>query len=123
MNEEIPMTRSSRLWRVGTALFTLVNVGGAAYAVWVGEPVHAVVHVALLAGTYLVWQRAPWGRRQDQPRAQLADESLEYLQQSVDAIALEVERIGEAQRFSDKLRAGQAETSPLKKNIDGSEHS
>jgi hypothetical protein len=122
MNEEIPMTRRSKLWRVGAALFVFINVGGAAYAVWVGEPMHAAVHVALVAGTYLVWRRAPWGRPQDPPRAQLADERLEYLQQSVDAIALEVERIGEAQRFTDKLRAQQPETSPPKKNIDESGH-
>ena len=31
------------------------------------------------------------------------DERLEHLQQSVDAIAIEVERIAEAQRFSAKL--------------------
>ena len=105
------MTRRSKLWQVGAALFIVINVGGAAYAAWVGEPVHAAVHVGLLLGGYVVWRLAPWARRRDLPRAQLADERLEYLQQSVDAVALEVERIGEAQRFSDKLRAERVEKS------------
>jgi hypothetical protein len=33
------------------------------------------------------------------------DDRLEQLQQSIDAVALETERIGEAQRFAEKLRA------------------
>lgn len=109
------MTRRSKLWRVAAALFVLINVAGAGYAVAVGEPVHAAVHVALVLGAYLGWRLGPWGRRQDPAPAQLADARLDYLQQSVDAVALEVERIGEKQRFSDKLRAERGETSPLKK--------
>ena len=38
---------------------------------------------------------------------------LEQLQQSVDAIAVEVERIAEAQRFSAKLLAERAEPTPV----------
>ena len=116
------MTRRSRLWRIGAPLFVFINVGGAGYAAAMGEPLHAAVHVGLLflgLGGYLVWRNAAQPRGQDL-LPQHADERLEYLQQSVDAIALEVERIGEAQRFSDKLRAEQADTPPLKKNIDGS---
>ena len=109
------MTRRSKLWRVAAAVFVLINVAGAGYAVAVGEPAHAAVHVALLLGAYLGWRLGPWARRQDPAPPQLADARLEYLQQSVDAVALEVERIGEAQRFSDKLRAERGETSPLKK--------
>ena len=37
------------------------------------------------------------------------DERLEHLQQSIDAIAIEVERIAEAQRFSAKLLADRPE--------------
>lgn len=40
--------------------------------------------------------------------ARVDDERLERLQQSVDAIAIEVERIAEAQRFSAKLLAERA---------------
>ena len=101
-------------------------MGGAGYAARMGEGMHAAVHVGLLllgAGAYLVWRASPQSRRQDASLTQPADERLEYLQQSVDAIALEVERIGEAQRFSEKLRAERAETLPQKKVTDGPEHS
>jgi hypothetical protein len=54
------------------------------------------------AGAYLVWRRAR-AQRESLSRTQPADERLEYLQQSVDAMALELERLGEKQRFSDKL--------------------
>jgi hypothetical protein len=52
------------------------------------------------------------------PQAQLAAEQqrIEYLQQSVDAMALELERVGEAQRFADKLRVERGETPPPKKD-------
>ena len=40
---------------------------------------------------------------------------LQQLQQSVDAIAIEVERIAEAQRFSAKLLAERAEPAALKR--------
>jgi hypothetical protein len=39
------------------------------------------------------------------PRPRVDDPRLEHLQQSVDAIAIEVERIAEAQRFTAKLLA------------------
>ena len=55
-------------------------------------------------------------QRPDSPPAQLPDSRLDYLQQSVDAVALEVERIGEAQRFNEKLRAQKGETPPPKKD-------
>src|ERR1700694_5992725 len=48
--------------------------------------------------------------RQELPSMQQADARLEQLQQSVDSIALEVERIAEAQRFSAKLLAERADT-------------
>jgi hypothetical protein len=115
------MTRRSKLWRAAAALFVVINAAGAGYAIAIGERPHAAVHVGLLlvgAAAYLVWRLASRATRQDQPPAQLRDERLEYLQQSVDAIALEVERIGEAQRFSDKLRVERGESSPPTKPPD-----
>lgn len=41
------------------------------------------------------------------------EQRFDQLQQSVDAIAVEVERIAEAQRFSAKLLAERSETPPL----------
>jgi hypothetical protein len=113
------MTRRSILWRVGAAIFTVANVGGAVYAYAMGEVPHATVHVLLLAlgvSGYLIWLLASRARRQNANPAQLPDGRLDYLQQSVDAIALEVERIGEAQRFNEKLRAEKREIPPPKKD-------
>ena len=111
------MIRRSKLWLAGAALFAIINLGGAGYAAAMGGQLHAALHAALLlfgAGAYLVWRRART-QRQSLTRTQPADERLEYLQQSVDAMALELERLGEAQRFSDKLRAERGQASPLNK--------
>ena len=55
-------------------------------------------------------------RRKAFPAAALpSDERLEQLQQSVDAIAIEVERIAEAQRFTAKLLADRSEGVALKR--------
>jgi hypothetical protein len=110
------MSQPSKLWRVAAALFIIINVGGAVFALRMGEGNHALSHVALLAVGFNGWQFAPWKRRQTPAPEQLPDTArLDYLQQSVDAVALEVERLGEAQRFADKLRAEQGQTPPVKK--------
>jgi len=66
-----------------------------------------VVSIASLCGIYVgsKWAIASTKRRELMPPAH-SDARLEQLQQSVDAIAIEVERIAEAQRFSAKLLAG-----------------
>ena len=105
------MTRRSKLWLVAASLFTFINLVGAGMAVAGGERLHTAAHVVLLVlGAYLVWRLAP-RPLSDLPGAQRADERLEHLQQSVDAIALDVERIGEAQRFIAKLAAERAKIS------------
>ncbi|MFL5527728.1 MAG: hypothetical protein ACJ791_00050 [Gemmatimonadaceae bacterium] len=110
------MTRRSKLWRIGVTLFVLINVAGAVYGIAMGEPLHAVTHAVLLTlGLgYLTWRVERHSPR-DARSTKLADERLDYLQRSVDAIALEVERIGEAQRFHDKLRGERVESPPAKK--------
>ena len=109
------MTRRSKIWWVAAAVFVVINVAGAGYAIALRETQHALTHLGLLVGGYLVWQLLPRGRSRDITRAQ-TDARVEYLQQSVDALALEIERIGEAQRFSDKLRAEQAQITPPKQD-------
>lgn len=53
-------------------------------------------------------------RRTRVPRSEADDQRrLEHLQQSVDAIAIEVERIAEAQRFTAKLLAERGEDVPV----------
>ena len=51
-------------------------------------------------GTFFVVRRIA-----KSPRPRIDDPRLEHLQESVDAIAIEVERIAEAQRFTAKLLA------------------
>ncbi len=108
------MTGPSKLWRVIAGVFVLVNVAGAGYALAMGELTHALVHILALAVGYIAWSLAPWQRRRTPTPVGLPDARIDYLQQSVDAVALEVERLGEAQRYAEKLRAEQGETSPPK---------
>jgi len=82
-----------------------------------GESMHALAHAALLLVGYVGWLVAPWRRGEESappPPQQLSDERIEYLQQSVDAVALEVERLGESQRFDEKLRAVRDQIPPKK---------
>ena len=127
------MTRRAKLWRAAAVLFGIINLGGMGLALAMDEMMHAMAHVFLLfvgLGAYLLWKAVttwatpesggqlsqasalPSSGRDSPP--QLGDHRMEYMQRSIDALALEVERIGEAQRFKDKhLERG--ETSPLKK--------
>lgn len=99
----------SRLWKAAAVAFILINVGGMIWAIAMGEPQHGLVHVALLFGAYLGWKYVSRDRKRDALESQQrADPRIEYLQQSVDAIALEVERIGEAQRYQEKIQAEKA---------------
>ena len=68
-----------------------------------------VTMVGLLATIAVVAVPALVRRLKPLPRPVPQDDRLEQLQQSVDAIAVEVERIAEAQRFTAKLLAERAE--------------
>jgi hypothetical protein len=48
----------------------------------------------------------------NEPAAQLTDDRLARLEQAVDAIALEIERISEAQRFTARLLSDQGRVAP-----------
>jgi hypothetical protein len=112
------MTLRSKLWGWAAGLYAFVNVGGLAYAAAEGEEMHAMLHLFLLLlglAVFVGWWVARRGQPERLPQAQLPDARIEYLQQSVDAMALELERIGEAQRFNDKLRVERGETPQLKK--------
>ena len=126
------MTRRAKLWRAAAVLFGIINLAGMGFALAMDEMMHAMAHVFLLflgLGAYLLWKTVTtWatGQPGDQKygtsplpssgRAapQLGDQRVDYLQRSVDALALEVERIGEALRFRDKQDAGRGETPSLK---------
>ena len=105
--------RSKTLWGVAAMVFPTVNLIGLGMAGAAGEEIHSAVHVALsLVGAGAVWRLGLRGAPYDTTGAALADARLEQLQQSIDAIALEVERIGEAQRFHAKLQSERSETTP-----------
>ena len=108
------MTRRARVWRVIAALFAVLNVGGAAVAILRGEPLHAAVHVVLVVATYVVWRVLARRREPDLLAAHPAFERLDQLQQSLDAIAVEVERVGETQRHLVDAAAERARGSPPK---------
>ena len=127
------MTRRAKLWRAGAVLFAIINLAGMGFALAMDEMMHAMAHAFLLflgLGAYLLWKTVTtWatsssGDQLSQASAvpspskdvtlKLGDQRIDYLQQSIDALALEVERIGEAQRFKDKLHAERGESAPPK---------
>ena len=73
-----------------------------------------ITSVALLAGVYVAtrWALAAAKTRQLEP-SRVDDNRLEQIQQTVDSIAIEVERIAEAQRFTAKLAAERSEAKQL----------
>ncbi|HEX6537003.1 MAG TPA: hypothetical protein VF041_20625 [Gemmatimonadaceae bacterium] len=129
------MTRRAKIWLVaGLGLFVGINFAGAIVAAVQGEPLHASAHVALLLlGVFVVWLlTAPsaagrfWRRREPVPsplHRELSDR-LSNLEQSVDAVAIEVERIGEGQRFLSRLfsengpprASGEGDAAPIGRN-------
>ncbi|MEO7521139.1 MAG: hypothetical protein ABIW79_04930 [Gemmatimonas sp.] len=94
------MTRRSRVWLGVAVIFTVGNFVGGVFAAAQGEFSHAGVHVALtLLGAYLA--RRFWRPGESVSTAQPGEftDLLTHLEQSVDSVAIEVERIGEGQRF------------------------
>ena len=94
---------------IAAGVFALVNLAGAIGAVVGGEAMHAVTHTLLLllgVGAFTALRNASRATA-EQPAIAEPDARLQYLQESVDAIAVEVERIGEAQRFAEKVMAQQ----------------
>lgn len=69
-----------------------------------------VSSIAVLAVVYIgtKWAIAAT-KRHEHGTAPLGDSRLEQIQQSIDSIAIEVERITEAQRFTAKLMSERAE--------------
>lgn len=106
------MTRRSKLWLYGSLLFALVNAGAAVFAAALGGVRHAAGHVVLvLLGLYVTWRVWPRGGPEATQAIPLFDDRLDRLQQSLDAIAVEVERVEEGQRYVVKLgqQAGNTE--------------
>jgi len=97
------MSRRSNVWVAVAAVFFFINFAGGLFAAVQGERAHAGVHTVLLVlGASYV--RRLWRRRSVVPDVsrQLTD-NLTHLEQSVAAVAIEVERIGEGQRSITRL--------------------
>lgn len=98
------MTRS-RKWLVAAWIFTAINVLGIGPALYMREGPHTFIHVVLaLLGMFAV-QRLSSGGSEVRLDGTLAGrpseigDRLTNLEQSVDAVAIEIERVGEGQRF------------------------
>lgn len=99
------MIRHHKAWLVAAAIFSAVNLLGIGFAAAAREGPHAALHLALLVpGLAAIWFLTAARRRHAAAGTPAIDERIEYLQQSVDAVALELERLGEKQRFDEKLR-------------------
>lgn len=113
MDEREAVNRPSRFWRIAAVLFLIVNAGGAVLAFMQGEQMHAEMHLALFGAAFVgyAFSRAAQTRafHPAPPPAEIEDPRVEQLQRSIDAMALELERLGEKQRFRDKLAAEQKE--------------
>jgi hypothetical protein len=93
------------------AIYTLVNVGGLIYAAVMREPMHAALHAVLLIPVaWLLSRRTSGSATTTTPLASSGAEfpgRLTNLEQSIDAVAIEVERIAEGQRNLTNLLAEQ----------------
>jgi hypothetical protein len=99
------------VWKVAAIVFTVVNLVGLGMAMAAQEQMHSGIHAALaVLGAFALWRLSNRREREESAGAALSDPRLEALQQSVDAVALEVERIGEAQRFQTKLQTERNES-------------
>ena len=124
------MTRRDRNWLLVDIVFAGLNLAGAGFAASAGEGIHAGVHVVLaLVGLYFGWRIVSrWEAILEvrQPALAIPPElsdlpaHLRRLEQSMDAMAVEIERIGEGQRYlarvlsegSIRVPAGQAAAEP-----------
>lgn len=100
------MTRRTKLWLGLAALFIVGNLVFAAIVGVAGEGTHAMAHLAVVLPAAYVMKRLLARAPEAATSPMIAtDERLDQLQQSLDAVAIEVERIGESQRFSARLAA------------------
>jgi hypothetical protein len=108
-------SRSRTIWFVLSVLFTIGNVIGGIFAARNGEFAHAGVHALLtFFGGQAAWRLAPGrfsrGVAVDdvsalQPAYGDLGDRLLRMEQAVESIAIEVERVGEGQRFLTRLHS------------------
>ena len=96
-----------RAWIPIAWLLSLGNAGAVWFAAQPAEPWHATAH-AVLAVLFGVGAQRLTARQRAQLHAEptvLGDDRVQRLEQAIDSIAIELERIGEGQRFVTKLLA------------------
>ena len=93
----------ARFWNAVLVLLSAANVVSVWFAARPGEPWHATIHAGLALGFGLWAQRRMSRERGDPGRTDLADERLERIERAIEAVAIEVERIGEMERFARKI--------------------
>lgn len=95
-----------RAWIPVAWLLSLGNLVSVWFAARPAEAWHATIH-ALLAVLFGVGAQRLMGRQRTPSRAQpaIGDDRERRLEQAIDAIAVELERVGEGQRFVTKLLA------------------
>lgn len=102
-----------RAWIPIAWLLSLGNVVSTWFAAQPAEPWHATIH-ALLAVVFGVGAQRLMARRRasmDNAEAVPGEDRLKHLEHAIDSIAVELERVGEGQRFVTKLLA-ERERSP-----------
>lgn len=99
------MTRRVKVWMTVGAAFASLNFLGGLVAAADGEAMHSGIHGALtLVTVLLMWWLVDATRQRREATTTQAlpagiGDRLQHLEQSVDAMAVELERIGEGQRF------------------------
>jgi hypothetical protein len=98
-----------RAWIPIAWLLSLGNLVAVWFAAQPAEPWHAAIH-ALLAVLFGLGAQRLMARQTALLRAEpvLGDDRMKRLEQAIDSIAIELERIGEGQRFVTKLFAERA---------------
>jgi len=102
------------VWRFIAPIYVIINIVGGVIALAQGEMMHAAVHAAALLVGALIWQAFDFKRSDSQAQAVPAqvDLHLDQIQESVDKLALQVERMGENQRFVQKVLEKKSEDLP-----------
>ena len=96
-----------RAWIPISWLLSAANVGAVWFAALPAEPWHATAH-ALAAVLFAVGAERLMARRRvssGDGELTIGDQRMNRLEEAIEAIAVEVERVGEGQRFVTKLLA------------------
>jgi len=99
----------THFWNAVLVALSAVNLAAVWFAAGPGEGWHATVHAALALG-FGLWAQARM-RLQVRIGPKLSDEEdarLDRIERAIESVALEVERIGEMERFAQKILAARA---------------